>query len=163
MFSTKSFPGYTCISDLEQAGKFLKYIEPEAHEDDVIIMSNTSGTTGIPKIMEVQQQRFLRQMCCRDCSKSLKLQRLPARPSRQSRNFAPKEFSSPERIAAEVVSVFAPDDLRDCYGMTEVSGFLAVPPKGELPQGNVGFPVCGTKMKVSFHFTSGITGLDDSF
>ncbi|KAL1472596.1 hypothetical protein MTO96_039224 [Rhipicephalus appendiculatus] len=36
----------------------------------------------------------------------------------------------PERIAAEVVSVFAPDELRDCYGMTEVTGFLAVPPKG---------------------------------
>ncbi|XP_075530040.1 uncharacterized protein LOC142563364 [Dermacentor variabilis] len=54
----------------------------------------------------------------------------------------------PERIAKDVVSIFEPDELRDCYGMTEASGFLAVPPRGELPQGNVGFPVCGTKMKV---------------
>ncbi|KAL1486608.1 hypothetical protein MTO96_031318 [Rhipicephalus appendiculatus] len=66
MFATKPLPGYTCISDLEHAGKCLKYVEPQALEDDVIVMSHTSGTTGISKIMEVQQQRFLRQMRCRE-------------------------------------------------------------------------------------------------
>ncbi|XP_049274631.1 uncharacterized protein LOC125759651 [Rhipicephalus sanguineus] len=213
MFSTKSFPGFTCISDLEHLDKCLKYVEPEAHEDDVIIMSHTSGTTGISKIMEVQQQRFLEQMCCRETLeivtqddvaigggnvsfffffsfvfnvlsagativllKSANMPYLFEACNRHKVNLingTPQKLLKiaeaakatgttlptvkklrtqgiflPGRIAAEVVSVFEPDELRDCYGMTEVSGFLAVPPKGELPQGNVGFPVCGTKMKV---------------
>ncbi|KAL1457222.1 hypothetical protein MTO96_043572 [Rhipicephalus appendiculatus] len=195
MFSTKPFPGYTCISDLEHAGKCLKYVEPEAHEDDVIIMSHTSGTTGTSKIMEVQQERFLRQMCGREVLEILTPDDVPigggnvsfffffsfvfnvlsagativllksvnmpylfeacnrhkvnlinatpqillkiAEAAKASGTTLPtvKKLRTqgiflPERIAAEVVSVFAPDELRDCYGMTEVSGFLAVPPKG---------------------------------
>ncbi|KAL1437605.1 hypothetical protein MTO96_048812 [Rhipicephalus appendiculatus] len=64
------------------------------------------------------------------CSKSLKLQR-PAAPTLPTvKKLRTQGIFLPERIAAEVVSVFAPDELRDCYGMTEVSGFLAVPPKG---------------------------------
>lgn len=54
----------------------------------------------------------------------------------------------PERIAKEVVSAFVPRELRDCYGMTEVSGFLAVPPTGDISKGDVGFPVSNTKMKI---------------
>ncbi|XP_077492642.1 uncharacterized protein LOC144103816 [Amblyomma americanum] len=176
-------------------------------------MSHTSGTTGISKIMEVEQQRFLSQMCCRETLEMLtqhdvaigggnisfyfffsfvfnalssgatvillksasvpdlfeacnrhkvnvmngtpqKLLKI-AETMKSSGTVLPslKKLRTqgiilPERIAKEVVDAFAPDELRDCYGMTEVSGYLAVPPKGELAKGNVGFPVCGSRMKI---------------
>ncbi|XP_070382674.1 uncharacterized protein [Dermacentor albipictus] len=213
LFSTRSFPGFVCLSDAHHIGKCLKYNEPDASPHDVIIMCHTSGTTGISKIMEVEQQRFLTQMRCREVLemvtsddvaigggnisfffffsfvfnvlsagativllKSTNIRDLFEACNRHKVNLlngTPQKLLKiaeaakasgtrlptvkklrtqgvflPERIAKDVVSIFEPDELRDCYGMTEVSGFLAVPPRGELPQGNVGFPVCGTKMKV---------------
>ncbi|KAH6924820.1 hypothetical protein HPB50_025547 [Hyalomma asiaticum] len=47
-----------------------------------------------------------------------------------------------------IVAAFSPSELRSCYGMTEVSGYLTAPPSGEITAGDVGFPVSGTRMKV---------------
>ncbi|XP_065283213.1 uncharacterized protein [Dermacentor albipictus] len=53
-----------------------------------------------------------------------------------------------ERTKLAILSAWSPSELRSCYGMTEVSGYLATPPSGEITAGDVGFPVSAARMKV---------------
>lgn len=53
-----------------------------------------------------------------------------------------------EMTRSAIVAACSPSELRSCYGMTEVSGYLAAPPCGEITAGDVGFPAPGTRMKV---------------
>ncbi|KAL3198725.1 hypothetical protein MRX96_044309 [Rhipicephalus microplus] len=53
-----------------------------------------------------------------------------------------------EMARSAILAACAPSELRSCYGMTEVSGYLAAPPCGEITAGDVGFPVPGARMKV---------------
>lgn len=56
--------------------------------------------------------------------------------------------SMSRRIKSEILSAFSPSEIRSCYGMTEVSGYLSAPPSGELTAGDVGFPVPSSRMKI---------------
>ncbi|XP_077528927.1 uncharacterized protein LOC144141242 isoform X2 [Haemaphysalis longicornis] len=53
-----------------------------------------------------------------------------------------------EKISAVIMSVFEPEELRSCYGMTEVSGYLSASGRGEISTGDVGFPVSGARLKI---------------
>ncbi|XP_075728358.1 uncharacterized protein LOC119163893 isoform X2 [Rhipicephalus microplus] len=53
-----------------------------------------------------------------------------------------------EMARSAILAACSPSELRSCYGMTEVSGYLAAPPCGEITAGDVGFPVPGARMKV---------------
>uniref|UniRef100_A0A6M2CII4 Putative acyl-coa synthetase n=1 Tax=Rhipicephalus microplus TaxID=6941 RepID=A0A6M2CII4_RHIMP len=53
-----------------------------------------------------------------------------------------------EMARSAILAACAPSELRSCYGMTEVSGYLAAPPCGEITAGGGGFPVPGARMKV---------------
>ncbi|XP_077494829.1 luciferin 4-monooxygenase-like isoform X2 [Amblyomma americanum] len=53
-----------------------------------------------------------------------------------------------EKIKSEILSAFSPSEVRSCYGMTEVSGYLSAPPSGEFSAGDVGFPVSSARLKI---------------
>ncbi|KAH9370857.1 hypothetical protein HPB48_009204 [Haemaphysalis longicornis] len=56
--------------------------------------------------------------------------------------------SMPPALVEELRSTFQLEELRSCYGMSEIGGYLTVPPRGDVSGLDVGFPVSGTRMKV---------------
>lgn len=57
--------------------------------------------------------------------------------------------SMPPALVEELRSTFQLEELRSGYGMNEVGGPLTFPPPGDVSGLDVGFPVLGTRMKVS--------------
>ncbi|KAH7937096.1 hypothetical protein HPB49_007853 [Dermacentor silvarum] len=203
---------FTWVSSYEE-GSELRYADRAISPENIAFISHTSGTTSVSKSIEVTQQSFIAQICCRDGL------RLPSEndvlPTHRSITYFfgfshaffmvccggkvvlldsgeipqivdalishnvtsitgnPRGFFGitehvklrgnklpslkkvislgvklPADIAMSVASFFNLEELRDGYGMTEVSGFLTITPAREIASGDVGFPVPGSRMKI---------------
>ncbi|XP_049528836.1 uncharacterized protein LOC125947666 [Dermacentor silvarum] len=203
---------FTWVSSYEE-GSELRYADRAISPENTAFVSHTSGTTSVSKSIEVTQQSFIAQVCCRDglrlasendvllthrsityffgfshaffmvcCGGKVVLldseeisQVVDALISHNVTSITgnPRGFFGitehvklrgnklpslkkvislgvklPEDIAMSVASFFNLEELRDGYGMTEVSGFLTITPAREIASGDVGFPVPGSRMKI---------------
>ncbi|XP_049512143.1 uncharacterized protein LOC119463702 [Dermacentor silvarum] len=213
MFSFTDIPGYINVTNFT-SNKSVKYTESLSHHTGAKFVCHSTGTTGVSKIIEITEETFLSQVCCREkfqlavpddvcigggnisfyvCftyvffvisiggtivlldkydpmpdvfaafrdhkvnvvhGTPTKLLEIVHEAKRAGQSFPlVKKFTSlgtlmTERTKLAILAACSPSELRSCYGMTEVSGYLAAPPSGQITAGDVGFPVSAARMKV---------------
>ncbi|XP_037564660.2 uncharacterized protein LOC119444316 [Dermacentor silvarum] len=210
--ATNVVDNFTWISNYEECSE-LQYADRAISPENIAFITQTSGTTSASKSVEVTQQSFIAQICCRDalhlasekdvwlgfrnisyffafsyaffivcCGGNVVLVdswevpeivdaltshnvttytgiprglfditehvKLKGTTLPSLKKIISLAVKLPEDIAMSVASFFNLEELRDGYGMTEVSGFLTITPPREIARGDVGFPVPGSRMKI---------------
>ncbi|KAK8771171.1 hypothetical protein V5799_025585 [Amblyomma americanum] len=133
--SVDDTPGFTRVSPFQWQANEAAFDDDRGSEDDVMMIAYSSGTSGLPKNIELQRRYLIYYVVATDpqfrvLSIERQVQKRGCGPPPSLRSVV--LFGAPVTVTAarEITATLRPLVFRNAYGTTE-TGFVAVPPRGE--------------------------------
>ncbi|KAM7306527.1 4-coumarate--CoA ligase 5-like [Ixodes scapularis] len=149
LFCVGSVPGFIDVLEFQDYSEAsLKPHVPADTAEEVVVMLYTSGTTGLPKAVQISHKAYVSSYHVLMLREIVNEARTNNHPAVGLKKIIVGGTMITESVGTDLCEFFGANSLVIFYGLTETFPIVSGTPPGKICMDNVGVPCAGTKVKI---------------